>query len=405
MHSFLALLPALVFLAVLPLNHTNAVRLSALFALGAVALVYALRQKAPTVPVRAPLALWAGLALLSALWSANPAFSLGEFKTEIVYGMIAYGGFIVLTRDRATLHAFLAALLVGVLVTLFVSVAQIWQRRSWVGLDWDWQHGFVSYSTYLATVFPLLLYVLIRRWERKWVQPVATVMLPLFLFVGYATLNRMFWLALATSSLVVLGLAWRRQRGQRQGRWLAWATLAGLAIAGLIFGTVATQRVVDPLQTQAQPTTTLTHLVDTFTHSERFDIWRYWLGHIAERPWTGVGFGRDLPHLVYEKPPEWFDLMFAHAHNLFINYALQLGIPGAAVLIVLFVALSRQFWLMYRSTDQDISLAGATGLGVLAAMISKNMSDDLFWRTDALLFWALVGMLLGYGVRQGGARP
>jgi hypothetical protein len=32
-------------------------------------------------------------------------------------------------------------------------------------------------------------------------------------------------------------------------------------------------------------------------------------------------------------------------------------------------------------------------------MLSKNMTDDLFWRGDALLFWALMGILLGYGIR------
>jgi len=399
------MLPALVFLVVLPLNHTNAMRLTALFTLGLVAAVHTLRQPMPTLPVKIPLALWGGLALLSAVWSANPQFSLAEFKTEVVYGMIAFGGFFVLTRDRSTLHAFLAALLLGVLATLLVSVVQIWQLGTWIGYEWDWQHGFVSYSTYLATIFPLLLYGLIHQWNQKWMRPTIALALPLFLFVGYATLNRMLWLTLAISGLAVLGLSWRKPHSRRQGRIMAISAAAGLGIIGLIFVTVTTQRVVDPLQPHIQPTTALSHFGETFAHSERFQIWQYWVGHIQEKPWTGVGFGRDLPHMVYEKPKEWFGLMFAHAHNLFLNYALQLGIPGVLALTFLFAALGRQFWLIARSPDNNLALVGAAGIGVLAAVVSKNMTDDLFWRTDALLFWALMGMLLGYGTRNRSAFP
>jgi len=395
-----SIVPALVFLAVLPLNHTNALRLTALFSLGLIAVVQALRYPAPTLPARIPLALWAGLALLSAVWSANPPFSLGEFKTEVVYGLIALGGFFVLTRNRSIFHAFLGTALLGVLVTLLVSVVHIWQRGGWVGYEWEWQHGFVSYSTYLATIFPLLLYALICRWDQKWIRPVTALAVPLFLFVGYATLNRMFWLTLAISGLLVLGLHWRSQSEPKQRRLLALSTAVGLGIVSLIFVAVTMQRMVDPLQTQAQPTATLAHVEHTFTRSERFQIWQYWAGHIQEKPWAGVGFGRDLPHMVYKKPPEWFGLMFAHAHNLFLNYALQLGLPGVLVLLLLFGALGRTFWMIYRSPDQETSSVGAIGLGVLAAMISKNMTDDLFWRTDALLFWALMGMLLGYGIRS-----
>jgi len=44
-------------------------------------------------------------------------------------------------------------------------------------------------------------------------------------------------------------------------------------------------------------------------------------------------------------------------------------------------------------------MMGICGIAVTIAMVTKNMTDDLFWRTDALLFWALVGLLLGYGTR------
>jgi len=144
-----------------------------------------------------------------------------------------------------------------------------------------------------------------------------------------------------------------------------------------------------------------TAIATTVGKSERYIIWHYWLERIAERPLTGVGFARDLPHFVYAKPAEWPAFWFAHAHNLFLDYALQLGIPGLVVFLFLLGAMGREFWGLYRSADKEAWMVGLAGLGLLAALISKNMTDDLFWRTDALFFWAAAGILLGYGKRRG----
>jgi O-antigen ligase len=401
----LSVVPAAFFLFILPLNHTNALRLTALFLSGAVALHYALRHPVPRFPAKAALALWAGLALLSVSWSADPAFSLGEFKTEIIYGMIAFASLFVLIRDRVRWQIALLSALLGVALTLLIALAHYGSAGLAASYDWDWQHGAISYSTYLATISPLLIYSLLYPWRMKWARPLLLVLACAFLFVGYKTGNRMLWLSVAGSGLLFIALAWMKMRGSRGARTVAVAALAGIALAALMFILVAQQRVINPLQSQAAAGGPMAHVESTFTRSERYEIWRYWLGHIRENPWTGVGFGRDLPHMVYEKPAEWFDLMFAHAHNLFLDYALQLGIPGVVALLILLGALGREFIRLYRQQHHEAWMIGGCGLALLLAMVSKNMTDDLFWRTDALLFWALKGALLGYGARLGTAPP
>jgi hypothetical protein len=42
---------------------------------------------------------------------------------------------------------------------------------------------------------------------------------------------------------------------------------------------------------------------------------------------------------------------------------------------------------------------GAIGLALLAAFLVKNLTDDFFNRHNALVFWALNGMLLGLARR------
>jgi len=85
--------------------------------------------------------------------------------------------------------------------------------------------------------------------------------------------------------------------------------------------------------------------------------------------------------------------LFRQAHNLVLNYALQMGIPGGLVVILLFAGLAHAFWT--RRNVSQLSRGVATcGLMLVAAFFLRNMTDDFFHRHAALLLGALVGMLL-----------
>jgi len=386
------LLPATLFLLILPINHTMALRLVTLFLAAGIALAYVRRHPIPLISLKLPLALWAGVALLSLTWSADPWFSLNEIKTEIGYGLLAFLTFYVLTDSEKTFRLWLAAIMLGLLATILFALKDFWQLGSWQGYEWDWQHGYVSYSTYLVTVAPFLFYLLLNPSQNRFIRYLAWFALPLFLFIAYVNANRMFWISFAIVASLFLGLAWIKIRHTAHSRRIVPIALVILIVAGIAFASVAKKKIAAPESTQAA-------LSETFQQSERYIIWRYWSDHIAERPWTGVGFGRDLPHYTYPKPKEWSDPWFAHAHNLFLNYLLQLGVFGLAVLLFLLGSIVQRFWIFYRSTNNELSMIGICGIAITTAMVTKNMTDDLFWRTDALLFWALVGLLLGYGVR------
>lgn len=399
------LLPSFLFLFALPLNHSMALRLLALVLAGAVAIRHVLNNPTPQVPLKLPLALWAGIATLSLTWSIDPMFSFNELKTEIGYGMVAFFSFYILTHGEREWKLWLKCIVAGMVATAALA---LWANRAHLidfqNYDWDLQHGFVAYSTYLVTILPVLIYMWLKTPVTKYPRNLLWLIVPLFLFAGYATLNRMFWLASSSVFLAWAGLWWARHgRGRRSGTMLA-ATLGGALLLTILFVTVAKQRPADTVIRPPNVITSSNHIVDTFEQSERYDIWRFWLARITEKPLTGVGFGRDLPHFVYTdmKPKEWHALMFAHAHNLFLDYALQLGIGGLAAFMFLLGALVHQFWRLYRSPLAEASLIGICGITTLVAVLSKNMTDDLFWRGNALLFWALMGILLGYGMRLEG---
>jgi len=386
------LLPAALFLLILPLNHTIALRSLCLFLAAAIALRSFIKPGAPPLPLKRPLALWAGIAALSLTWSLDPLFSLNEFKTEIGYGMLAFFTFFTLAREGKTWQLWLNLIVLSLALTLAVSLFRYWSMPPG-HYEWDEVHGYVSYSTYLATVAPFLLVWLKNlRGHFRWA---GALLLGVFIWVAYLNANRMLWVSfLAVLLIFAVVISQKASKGAARRRTIAVFAI-GMAVSIVLFVFVAKHHPADA----GAPSITEPHIVSTFANSERYRIWAYWLGKIAEHPLNGVGFGRDLPHFVYQKPADWPGLFFAHSHNLVLDYALQMGIPGALALLLLFGAMAREFWRLICRPDAEAWETGLVGLALVVAVFTKNMTDDLFWRTDALLFWALIGLLLGHGAR------
>jgi O-antigen ligase len=95
-----------------------------------------------------------------------------------------------------------------------------------------------------------------------------------------------------------------------------------------------------------------------------------------------------------EKPQLW------HAHNLFLDTALQVGLPGVVLLLLLLAAMFRQGWLLALDPSPRAMACGIAVLAVLVGMLVRNMTDVLLVRQNALLFWGVVGVLLAWGAPQ-----
>ena len=68
-------------------------------------------------------------------------------------------------------------------------------------------------------------------------------------------------------------------------------------------------------------------------------------------------------------------------------------------LLVIFVAIAREFTSLYRSPDETCSMLGAAGLAIVVGIVVKSMTDVHLGRSNSLLFWSLIGIILGYGRR------
>jgi O-antigen ligase len=125
----------------------------------------------------------------------------------------------------------------------------------------------------------------------------------------------------------------------------------------------------------------------------RWPVWKRVASDVAQDPLVGSGFGLRTFTFKYEGKVQ-FEGPFWHAHNMLLNKAVQMGVPGVIAFLLLFWAMP---WKARKGLDQGrpeevIALAG---IALACTVFFKNMTDDFFTRDCALLYWLLAGATLG----------
>ena len=179
-------------------------------------------------------------------------------------------------------------------------------------------------------------------------------------------------------------------------------TLRGalLAAVGLVIGFAASV-----LERNAEFFRNSPSMTASIDNDLRPRLWSTAWDEFRKSPWIGHGFGRTIlrdrflpltPAKVNHPPME-------HAHNAFVDAALQVGVLGLAALGVLFFALAREYARFLR--DARVAPWGVIGLATIAGFVVKNLTDDFFYRHNALVFWAINGILLGLASSLRPPRP
>jgi len=131
---------------------------------------------------------------------------------------------------------------------------------------------------------------------------------------------------------------------------------------------------------------------------DRVKIWEQALYLIQKAPLTGLGANAYLPQIQAHFPPN--TKLYPHAHNLFLQITLDLGVPGLIAMLsvglVAFVVGVRA-WGIYRrrGTGVRAGLAWA-GMVSLVAMGVHGMVDATTWIVGwaSPLPWVVIGTLL-----------
>ena len=381
----LAVIPACVFLFVLPITHTVGIRTVTL-GLVAFAAAYVWWRERPLPPPRSLLiamAAWAGVAAASLLWTIDLAYSRGEVRNEVAYPLIAFFAFYALTPGEARWRLWVRVLAASAALIAVYAFANFLPHADWYTQAYVGDRN--AYSTYAVLVAPVLLAgVLDRDLGMRW-RIGAGVALALTLGAGALTLNRIMWVALLVAALVLLAtrLRWHAASGRARAAALAGVLALGLA-GGVQIATVSGQKTLAAGGT----------LAAQLEGDPRVKIWSYAAERVAERPWLGYGYGRGILGKDFVARFKG-NILNWHGHNLLLNTAMGGGIVLAAALVALFAALA-----VALARGARASPACAFVLAVLAAAIVKSLTDDVLIREASLLLWSLAGMALGVAARR-----
>ncbi|MBE0699886.1 MAG: O-antigen ligase family protein [Anaerolineaceae bacterium] len=135
------------------------------------------------------------------------------------------------------------------------------------------------------------------------------------------------------------------------------------------------------------------------TLETRFIVWDRSIMILKDFPLTGIGMGTFLPvteHLYPFFLPEAAG--FRHAHNLFLQIGIDLGLPGLLLWLVIFGFVIRGAWLIYQSgshaRDRWAIGLGCGLLGSHLALVVHGFSDATTWGMMRLapLVWGIWGL-------------
>ena len=261
-----------------------------------------------------------------------------------------------------TLLAF--ALLLGALASTVIAFAQVfslWEHSEWIVRMPDLRRpgGNLAQPNHLATLLVMGVASLVLLYESRKLGGIASGLILILLGIGLAATESRTGV-LGVFVLLLWWLAKRRHFGSKTPAWVAGVVGGGFALSFWAWPTLLNSML---LSYQAG--------VDT-TSSLRLEVWPQLLEAVALRPWWGWGIHEvakahnAVAHSYAVSAP------FTYSHNIVLDLALWVGLPLAAVLLLV---TGDWLWRRVRAANQ---LLPWYGLAVALPLAVHSMLEYPF---------------------------
>ena len=342
----------------------------------------------------AAFALLALAALAAPLWAALPwTLALSSLGTIAAAAIVAAAGAALARAGRAAqaFEALCAALLAAGVIGALIGILQVflpqWTDGEWIARVGNGRAaGNLRQPNHLSSLLLWSLVALAWLAERRRVGARAGIALGVLLLAG---------VVLSASRTGMIGVL-------LLGAWgLVDRRLSRRARAGLIAAPVVFALLWFGLAALAHDRHHLFGGDAQFDKgdisSSRFAIWSNTLALIAAHPWLGVGWGEF--NFVWTlttfpgRPVAFFD----HTHNLPLQFAVELGLPLAAlVLALLGFALWRAFRAAAQTADDAAHVTLRAAFVMVLLMVLHSQLEYPLWYAHFLLPTAFAfGLCLG----------
>jgi putative inorganic carbon (HCO3(-)) transporter len=233
----------------------------------------------------------------------------------------------------------------------------------------------------LVIVFPFAPSAMMIDWRGlSWGERVGMILTSIMgMSVLVLTQSRSAVMAVGVIIILILVFRWK---------W-GWLAVSVILIFSMVFIAFLDERTQNGISMTA---------LGTLNINQRIEIWSRAIFMIRDFPFTGIGMGSFkevvslfYPFLIYEEAG------IAHAHNLFLQIAVDLGIPGLVAWLSILVVVIGVSWQIYRGgIKTDEKMFQGIGMGLLcslAALVTHGMTDAVTWGMvrPAPIVWALFG--------------
>jgi putative inorganic carbon (HCO3(-)) transporter len=245
----------------------------------------------------------------------------------------------------------------------------------------------------LVILCPIALAWLLFGWRKlSWAERLLSILAVLIMLAVIGlTQSRGAWIALGLVIVFLPVLRWR-------WGWIGLLLASGLSLGGIYY--FGAMRVLDLLASSS----TISGI------DGRLEIWSRAIYMLQDFPFTGIGMGSFSE--VADKLYPFFLASpgsIPHAHNLFLQIAVDLGIPGLiAWLATLFVVTAAGWQLLRLGRAKGATTIAGIGAGLLCsqlALVAHGLTDSVTWGMvrPTPIVWAVWGLAVAaYNVNLSG---
>ena len=364
---------------VLPNAGTVSTRLSllALCLITSICLVSINKINIAEIPFKLSILIWILVCGFSITYAIDLPSTLKELKNEISYCLAGFFAFYTLVVTRPV---FAKILIFVIVISVFLqsSWASIWyiyNNFTWIELKYF--HGVGLFTTHIITALPFLLLALFIT-SNKILKWFCVFTLLFVLYVLFISKQRLIWPVVLFQTGAFLLLSWRFKLLKINNKKFL------IIFSGLTVTLISLFCYVSYIRSP-----------ESFIFQDvRYPFFINIIKTIYEHPLYGYGFGINntnmstiYPHL---RPPEIGTLW--HAHNIELNYGLQMGVPGIIAVLFLFYSILQHFWIKLMKNPNWISIAG---IALVGGVFLRNQLNDFFVRDASIAFWVYLGILSG----------
>jgi O-antigen ligase len=369
----------LAFAASLQVSIAAANILLALTAILWLALVSLRRERIDAPAMFGPLAAYAGLTLVAAIFSIDPEKSLIDSKQLLLFAIVPIG--YRLLRGGRSLVAVDVVISVAAL-SAAIGIIQFGILK-WNDLGQRPQGALGMYMTYSGQLMLVaclaVARVLFSQRDRMW----PLLVLPALLVALATTASRNAWVGACTGIALLLLMRDLRLVGL-------------LPVVAAIFVALAPAQLTDRFYAMFQVNSgtqqTATTEASIRSNQDRIAMLRSGVRIVRDHPLTGVG-----PDMIMDVYPVYRDAsavnqLNPHLHNVPLQIAAERGLPALAVWLWFVVVLVRDLVRQRRAAPAGAFLPSA-GLAIVAAMLAAGLFEYNFGDSEFLMLFLLLATL------------